>query len=162
MHQQQAVWGRFPNKCELVLERGRQRGEGLERGRAEQWNITLKLGEWAGCGACCVKWSRYTFIYHGTKVYSTIFWGREEIRGIFGEKVSIGFSTRIKFPIQNKMCIQKNLGVKIKGKNSKRSDAIKRRDQNVPALSYHHSKEFTKWLLVTHWLVKFWSILYCC
>ena len=44
MHQQQAVWGRFPNKCELVLERGRQRGEGLERGRAEQWNITLKLG----------------------------------------------------------------------------------------------------------------------
>ena len=51
---------------------------------------------------------------------------------------------------KNKMYIQMNLGVKINGKNSKRSDAIKRRDQNVPALSYHYSKEFTKWLLVTH------------
>ena len=55
------------------------------------------------------------------------FW-REEVGGILCEKVSIGSSTRIKFPIQNKMCVQKNLDVK-KGKNSTRiTDVIKRRD----------------------------------
>ena len=80
MHQQQAVWGRFPNKCELVLERGRQRGEGLERGRAEQWNITLKLG--SGLAAAQL-WGLlckvdYTFIMVPTCIQSFFVGEREK------------------------------------------------------------------------------------
>ena len=114
MHQQQAVWGRFPNKCELVLERGRQRGEGLERGRAEQWNITLKLGELAAAqlwGLLC-KVELIYFHLMVPKCIQPFFEEEKKLEGFLAKKYLLDFPPELSFLSKINRAFKRTLALK--------------------------------------------------